>query len=136
MQSPDPARREEKAVIWHGAEREPAWDGSDLRFVIPVRDPAIRQLSLRRNRMRDGEWPEDECRRNVFRKVTETDSPVKLVSYEALVQDPDAVAGDFIEWLGLPWRSFPTETMLSPTPADGPVYDGNAKYRDGTVYLP
>jgi len=119
----------EKVLVWHGTEvlRD---DGSDLRFVIPVRNPVIRVLAMRRNRMPEARWPEDVCRRAVFCKIAERAAPVKLVSYEAFVQDPDAVAGDLIEWLELPWRPFPASTSMSPNPPfDGPVFDGNSKYQ-------
>lgn len=83
-----------------------------------------------------GRWPEDACRKGVFRAIAQLGAPVKLVSYEAFVADPEGVGRDLIQWLGYSWMPFPTETPNANQDLHGPVYDGNAKYRTPQTAAP
>lgn len=118
----------EKCTVWHGAERAPTFDQGNTRFVIPVRNPRVRLLSMEAANLDPSRWPEAACRKDVMRAIVALDAPVKLVSYEGFAQDPEGVGKDLIQWLGHPWVPFPTEVPGESLDLNGPIYDGNAKY--------
>lgn len=67
----------------------------------------------------------------VFTLALAHEAPVYLLSYEGLVQDPEAVGRDLFEWLSLPWVAWPVEAYANPeTPERGRLFDGNRKWLD------
>jgi len=124
----DPTWQGEKCTVWHGAEAAPVFDPGNTRFVIPVRNPCYRLLSMRATKLPPGRWPEDACRKGVFNAVVQLNAPVKLVSYEAFVQSPEDVGQDLISWLGYAWMPFPVGVNAD-APLNGAIFDGNEKYR-------
>jgi len=129
MKRRDPSWQGEKCTVWHGSEKAPTFDAGSTRFIIPVRDPHCRVASYKATGMPSGRFPEEACRRGVFRAVVALDAPVKLVSYEAFVADPDGVGQELVAWLGYTWMAFPTDGRPG-DPLNGPIFDGNAKYRN------
>lgn len=129
----DPNWQGEKCTVWHGAEAAPVFEPGNTRFILPVRDPQFQRLSMRAVSLPSERFPEDACRRSVFRAVVALNAPIKLVSYEAFVADPDGVGQDIIAWLGYQWVPFPAETPNANPDIHGPVFDGNAKYRNLTT---
>ena len=73
-------------------------------------------------------WPEAACRKGVFNAVVALNAPVKIVSYEGFVQDPEGVGQELIAWLGHPWVPFPDTVPNANQDLEGPIYNGNAKY--------
>jgi len=124
----DPNWQGEKCTVWHGSEPAPVFETGNTRFIIPVRNPRVRVLSMKKINLEPGAWPEAACRKGVFNAVVALDAPVKLVSYEAFVQDPEGVGKELIAWLGHPWMPFPTTNPGASKDLHGPIYDGNAKY--------
>ena len=128
MKRRDPNWQGEKCTVWHGAESAPVFEPNRTRFVIPVRDPHYRMLSMRATTLPPGRWPEDACRKGVFNAIVALGAPVKLLSYEAFVANPDGVGQDLIAWLGYAWMPFPPE-VKEHDPLNGAIFDGNAKYQ-------
>jgi hypothetical protein len=128
MKRRDPTWQGEKCTVWHGAESPPVFEEGKTRFVIPVRNPCYRMLSMRAAALPPGRWPEDACRKGVFNAVVALKAPVKLVSYEAFVEAPEDVGQDLIAWLGYAWMPFPVG-INAEAPLNGAIFDGNEKYR-------
>lgn len=118
--------------IWHGDNESPnitRHDGERLMFVIPVRNEAVRKLSVSKrvshpNPVRMPLAIED-MRRNVVRLIVANDAPWYAVSYEGLVADPERAGRDLFEWLGLPWVPWPGKGEGP----KGPVYDANTAHK-------
>ncbi len=64
-------------------------------------------------------YPEAELRLRVCKFAAEHDALLHVISYEAMVQDPDGVGKELFRFLGLP-----------PVPLE--TFDANAKY-DGVL---
>jgi hypothetical protein len=118
----------EKCTVWHGSERAPIFEPGNTRFIIPIRNPRVRLLSMKKANLAPEAWPEAACRKGVFNAIVALDAPVKLVSYEGFVQDPEGVGKELIAWLGHPWTPFPTTVPGMGTDYLGPIIDGNKKY--------
>ena len=103
--------------LYHGdpeLPRRPAADYGTVFVVVPVRNPRCRVLSMRREGKDPNRFPEEVLRKRVCRLVVEG-AFMHLLSYEAMVQDPDAVGAELFAFLGL--DAVPLET-----------FDANARY--------
>ncbi len=89
---------------------------TDIRLVMPVRNPRCRHLSLIREGKDPRNFPEREWRRNVCQFVADNDAFLHVISYEAMVDDPNAVGAELFRVLDLP-------------PVHLDVKDANKKYR-------
>jgi len=118
----------ETVQIWHGDNASPNLkrpEGDRVVFVIPVRNEAVRALSIakRMERQHRRTFPidNDAMRRNVTRLIVDNDAPWYAVSYEGLVADPNRSARNLFDWLGLPWVRWPEVGSTH----QGPVFDAN-----------
>ena len=103
--------------LYHGDHellRRPAGDYDRVFVVVPVRNPRCRLLSMRRDGKDPARFPEAELRARVCRLVVEG-ARMHLLSYEAMVQDPEGVGAELFAFLG-----------LDPVPLG--TFDANAKY--------
>lgn len=121
----------ETVQIWHGDNESPNLkrpEGDRVVLVIPVRNEAVRKLSMTRRmeKQKRGAFPRDDeaMRRNVARLIVREDARWYGVSYEALVADPIRLGRDLFDWLGLPWVRWPVEGLSH----QGPVFDANAAH--------
>ena len=119
----------EEVIIHHGTDAIPQIKSLETTraVVIPVRNERCRLASERR---RWSEPPSDEyAMRHVMRLIVERELPFKLVSYEALVQEPDHIGKLLIEWLDLPWVDWPVEDVVDDRRQwQGRVVNGNLRY--------
>lgn len=121
----------ETVQIWHGDNERPNLkrpENDRIVFVIPVRNEAIRKLSMTKRMAEQGRgaFPIDNeaMRRNVVRLIVKEDARWCNVSYEGLVADPRRLGRDLFDWLGLPWVRWPEFG----TKHQGPVFDANKAY--------
>ena len=121
----------EAVQIWHGDNVSPNItrpEGERLVFVIPVRNEAVRKLSVHKRVSHSARvmMPLDDptMRSNVVRLIATSDAPWYGVSYEGLVADPQRAGRDLFEWLELPWVDWPN----GGTRHSGPPFDANAAY--------
>lgn len=121
----------ETVQIWHGDNESPNLkrpEGDRVVLVIPVRNEAVRKLSMARRmeKHKRGAFPLDNetMRRNVAQLIVREDARWYSVSYEALVADPGRLGRDLFDWLGLPWVRWPDEGLSH----QGPVFDANRAY--------
>lgn len=91
-------------------------------IVIPVRDPEVRKESCRRRFPTSPEFLDDEWQNHtrfvILTTAWKLKLPIRFVSYEALVQNPEGVKRDLLNWVELPNLPWPES-----------VFDGNEKYR-------
>jgi hypothetical protein len=102
----------------HDAPRQPL--ETDVRCVLIARSHPARLASVAHHGdHKYGEPGDTERIQNLLRGIVALGAPVRVVSYEGLVADPERVKDDLLAWLGLP---------LIPWPE--PVVDANAKWLD------
>jgi len=118
----------ETVQIWHGDNESPNLkrpEGDRVVLVIPVRNEAVRKLSLqlRMETQKRGPFPldNDTMRRNVARLIVREDACWYGVSYEGLIVDSERLGRDLFDWLGLPWVEWPDDGRSH----QGPVFDAN-----------
>lgn len=125
----------EVVQLWHGDR--PTCDltrpeGERIVMVIPVRCEVMRQRSVARREKLGGHFPfdPDQSRTHVLAFAVRYQVPVRMVSYEGLVANPDAVGQELFRWLALPWVPWPdAESDNVQRPELGKIYDANEKYR-------
>lgn len=120
------------AVIYHGGPGHPDWGGrarGATHVVVPIRHPGYRRQSMYRRQLDWARYPPAACHASIFRMALDHDLPLYLLSYEALVADPEGVGRDLAEFLELPFVPWPAE-VDGTNPTEGAVFDANAKYRE------
>jgi hypothetical protein len=122
--------RHARGVVFHGGPHHPSasWRcRGATHVVIPVRHPGCRRQSMYRRQLDWSRYPPVPCAASIFRIVVDDKLPVYLLSYEALVADPEGVGRDLAEFLELPYVPWPA-AIDSEHPTEGAVFDANARH--------
>jgi hypothetical protein len=129
-------RGTQRVRIWHGDGAPPPVPDDRAAFcIVPVRDPVVLRASWEAHGyLNDGVDFEKHRsmmahgRHRFFARMPLM--PVRYVSYEALVADPEGVGRSLVvDFLGLPWPGYPASPEKPGVEETGPIFDGNEKYR-------
>lgn len=109
-----------EVVIFHGRSGDLPQGALPAAVVLTARNPWIRAQSMHtRGDAPSWDFSRDEhYLRNILAFVVVHGLPVRIIPYEAIIQDPGGVRCDLLGWLSLPTN----------TPWPSTITDGNAKH--------